>query len=117
MKRMERAYWFSWVLLLVYIPMVLLSSVHVHFEWDENGEPCLECLQHTVHDGHISAVKAHVDCPLCAFQNNVYQAAEDQQPSFNQTPIRLTIESAFPALALGFTTRQNTRAPPFTFCA
>lgn len=97
--------------------MVLLSSVHVHYECEENGEPCLECLQHSVHNGHITAVKAHVDCPLCAFQSNVYQAAEDQQPSFFQTATRLTIESASPALMLGFTTRQNTRAPPFTICA
>ena len=96
--------------------MVLLSSLHVHPECGHNDEPCHQCLEHSVHDGHIMAPKAHVDCPLCAFQSNTYQAAEAPQMQFHPTIIRLTVENAVPALESCIINDQNTRAPPAAFC-
>ena len=117
MKLKDKAYWSSWLLLSVFLPMVLLSSMHVHPEWDSNGEPCHECLEHVVHNGHFTVLKAHVDCPLCAFQGNVYQAADQPQSCFRPIETCLTVESAIPALVEGVFIHQNTRAPPFTSCA
>lgn len=118
MKRLDKAYWSALVLLLVYLPMVVMSSLDFHCEWEDNdGGLCQECLEHTVHDGHITSMKVHMDCPLCAFANNIYQSAEEQQVFFTPTETCLTIEVAVPALESGITIHQNTRAPPFTFCA
>ncbi|MBQ7691696.1 MAG: hypothetical protein IJT30_10980 [Muribaculaceae bacterium] len=116
MKRKDKAYWSAWVLLLVFVPMVLLSSVHFHAALNDSGAACPECLKHAVHKGHLMTHSAHVDCPLCAFQNNVYQAADEQPPTVSPVFTRLTQVCAVPALALGATTNQKNRAPPFTFC-
>lgn len=56
MKRLDKAYWSAWMLLSVFLPMVLLSSLHVHPELLIDNEPCHECIEHTVHNGHIAAV-------------------------------------------------------------
>jgi hypothetical protein len=116
MKRIDKSYWSAWILLLVFVPMVILSSVHVHPEWNENSDICHECIEHAVHNGHFTSLKAHVDCPLCAFQSNIYQAADEQQPSFKPSFTRLTQESVVPALVLGIKIHQRNRAPPFLFC-
>lgn len=116
MKRLDKTYWSALVLLSVYLPMVVMSSLDFHCEWEDNDELCRECLEHIVHNGHITAMKTHQDCPLCAFRNNVYQPAEEQVFFFIPTETCLTIESDYPALTLGYTTHQNTRAPPITSC-
>ena len=115
MKRHDRAYYASWVLLAVFLPMVVLSSLHVHPEAE--GEPCHECIEHTVHNGHITAVKASVDCPLCAFQSDVYQAGQECIPQLDQQIARVEVDCATPSPVLGFTAFMPGRAPPFTFCA
>lgn len=117
MKGFDKTYWSALLLLLVYLPMVVMSSLDFHPEWADIDGPCQECLEHTVHNGHITVTKAHLDCPLCAFQNNVYQESEEQHLYFTRTETCLTIEIAVPALELGVTTHQNTRAPPVTSCA
>ena len=116
MKRIDRSYWSAWVLLLVFVPMVLLSSVHVHAELDGDAGVCSECLAHSVHKGHLTTLNAHVDCPLCALENNVYQAADDQQQPFTAIFTSLAQRGTVPALAPGATTHQRNRAPPFSFC-
>lgn len=117
MKRTDKAYWSAWMLLSVFIPMVILSSLHVHSTLPGDGEPCHECIEHTVHNGHITAVKATVDCPLCAFQSNVYQDAQETEPHYSQHVVRLIMDSAVPAIVIGTVTARLSRAPPFTFCA
>ena len=42
MKRLDKSYWSAWVLLSVFIPMVLLSSLHVHPELITGDMPCHE---------------------------------------------------------------------------
>ena len=44
MKRLDKSYWSAWVLLSVFIPMVLLSSQHVHPELITGDMPCHECI-------------------------------------------------------------------------
>jgi len=118
MRLKGKSYWSGWVLLSVFVPMVLLSSLHVHSEWNYMSETtCHECLAHAVHNGHIDALKAHVDCPLCAFQSNVYQGEENISPSHYQSAVELEEECQVPAIATGDISIKQTRAPPASFCA
>ncbi|MBQ9555914.1 MAG: hypothetical protein IJV05_06795 [Muribaculaceae bacterium] len=117
MKRLDKAYWSAWVLLSVFIPMVLLSSLHVHPELLVDGQPCHECIDHTVHNGHIAAIKASVDCPLCAFQSNAYQPEDEVQIHYSQPCCRVKTYRAVPLTVAGFQSMKQSRAPPFTFCA
>lgn len=58
----------SKVLLAVLLPMLLLSSLHIHsVELSAAGEECTNCVQHQC-GGHI-AQQAHTlhDCVLCQF--------------------------------------------------
>lgn len=118
MKRLDKAYWSAWMLLSVFLPMVLLSSLHVHPELLIDNEPCHECIEHTVHNGHIAAVKATVDCPLCAFQASVYQEGQEEIIThYHQEVISIISDNTSPALVVGSTGLRSSRAPPVTFCA
>ena len=58
----------SWVLLAVFLPMVLLSSLHVHPEAHLEGDDCKECVHHVPHAGHFgSQTLCSFDCVLCQF--------------------------------------------------
>jgi len=77
MKQSRRAYLSAWLLLSVFVPMVLLSSVHVHPELAAAAaHACHDCVEHQVHDGHLDAAHAHIDCFLCHFNSNVYLAGD-----------------------------------------
>jgi len=58
----------AWLLLAVYVPMLILASLHVHSESDAvSAITCDECVQHQCH-GHLvqMSVLSHV-CVLCQF--------------------------------------------------
>ena len=58
----------SWLLLAVFLPMLVFSSLHVHEEHDVTTETaCNDCVHHSCH-GHLTqtASWAH-DCVLCQF--------------------------------------------------
>jgi hypothetical protein len=59
----------SWLLLAVFVPMLVLSSLHVHGDSSSMAETeCADCVHHSCH-GHLTATAswAH-DCVLCQFQ-------------------------------------------------
>ena len=57
----------AWLLLSVFLPMLLLSSLHVHEE-APIGSGCSECVNHIPHHGHLSLNTIHLnDCVLCQF--------------------------------------------------
>ena len=62
---------FAWVMLSVYVPMVLLASLHVHSLNDfSKAIDCEQCQCHTAvhHSGHITASNHHIDeCLSCRF--------------------------------------------------
>lgn len=117
MKRLDKSYWSAWVLLSVFIPMVLLSSLHVHPELFTGDIPCHECIDHTVHNGHITTVKATVDCPLCAFQSSVYDGGKETTLHIYRQVSHVVIECAVPTVTIGIHGITPGRAPPFTSCA
>ena len=117
MKRLDKSYWSAWVLLSVFIPMVLLSSLHVHPELLTDNAPCHECIDHTVHNGHIAAVKASVDCPLCAFQSSIYEGEQETTLHIYRQVTHLAVEYMVASVTVGIHGTTPSRAPPFTFCA
>ena len=61
------------MLLAVYLPMLILSSFHVH-ETAEYGETCTECVHHQCH-GHLSQLSDGMhQCVLCQILTLTYIA-------------------------------------------
>ena len=60
---------FAWILLSVYVPMVLLASLHVHSPNDfSKPVGCDQCHTAVHHSGHITVGKHHIDdCLSCRF--------------------------------------------------
>lgn len=57
----------AWLLLSVFLPVLLCSSLHVHDEVPASGG-CSECVNHIPHQGHLSLDTIHLnDCLLCHF--------------------------------------------------
>ncbi len=60
---------FAWMILSVYVPMVLLASLHVHsFDEYSKAIDCDQCHTAVHHSGHITAGTHHIDeCLSCRF--------------------------------------------------
>jgi len=60
---------FAWVMLMVYVPMVLLASLHVHSPNDFSKVAfCDQCHTAVHHSGHITTSNHHIDeCLSCRF--------------------------------------------------
>lgn len=58
----------SWVLLAIFVPMLIMSSLHIHKESIAQTETeCTDCVHHSCH-GHLiqTTTWAH-ECVLCQF--------------------------------------------------
>ena len=60
---------FAWIMLSVYVPMVLLASLHVHSLNDfSKAVDCDQCHTAVHHSGHITPSIHHIDeCLSCRF--------------------------------------------------
>jgi len=57
----------AWVLLSVFVPMLLLSSLHTHGVSQDMAAACKECIHHP-HHSHFDASSFQVShCVLCQF--------------------------------------------------
>ena len=57
----------AWMLLAVFVPILLLSSIHIHETGDTTTTECNDCVHHSCH-GHLSSVASwDHDCVLCQF--------------------------------------------------
>ena len=58
----------SWLLLAVFLPMLVFSSLHVHEEHSVATEvACADCVHHNCH-GHLTSTSLWThDCVLCLF--------------------------------------------------
>lgn len=64
----------SWVLLAVFLPMLLLSSFHIHETGETVKTECTDCVHHNCH-GHLTQVATWVhDCVLCQFLSLTFVA-------------------------------------------
>lgn len=59
----------SWALLAVFLPMLLVASLHVHPTEHVEAGHCEQCMHHVPHSGHYStlATACFSDCLLCQF--------------------------------------------------
>lgn len=65
----------SILLLATYLPMVMLSSLHVHHDTVDVHDNCLQCA------GHIDNRHHHQhDCPYCNLMNQQYVGQPLSQP-------------------------------------
>lgn len=65
----------SWVLLAVFVPMLIMSSLHIHNPATDYTEDCNECVQHHCH-GHLAQTEHGVHhCLLCQFLTVSFVAA------------------------------------------
>ena len=65
----------SWVMLAVFVPMLILSSIHVHDNTKLFEDNCSECVQHHCH-GHLGELTTTIhSCVLCQFLTLSFVAA------------------------------------------
>jgi Ca2+/H+ antiporter len=67
MNLTKRRQYVSWMLLAVFVPMLLLSSLHIHESSVSAETECTDCVHHNCH-GHLSQTASWADdCVLCHF--------------------------------------------------
>ena len=67
MKQTAKRHIASWMLLAVFLPMLMLSSLHFHEVTQTIETECADCVHHSCH-GHMTATSAWShDCVLCQF--------------------------------------------------
>lgn len=74
-KAAQRRLRISWLLLLVYIPMLIAVTFHHHGEAQRVVPTsfCQDCANHVHHDGHLLVLQHHMhDCVLCQLQHADY---------------------------------------------
>lgn len=65
---------YSWVLLAVFVPMLIMSSVHVHKSTNNLTDDCNECVHHNCH-GHLVQINTSTHaCVLCQFLSLTFTA-------------------------------------------
>ena len=101
----------SWTLLVAYMPLVVLSSLHVHHETVDMHDDCMQCV------GHIEEQHNHqCDCQYCHVLSQSYLGQADGQ-TVVLLPVteRLTLMACEPAVQLHYGV-SLLRAPPATMC-
>ncbi|MGX8683456.1 MAG: hypothetical protein ACSW77_06545 [Bacteroidales bacterium] len=75
MKLTKKRHIASWLLLAVFVPMLLLSSVHIHEAGGVIQIECADCVHHSC-QGHLTAMATWGDdCVLCQFLSLTMLAA------------------------------------------
>ncbi|MBP5546633.1 MAG: hypothetical protein J6X59_05075 [Bacteroidales bacterium] len=72
----------SWILLVAYLPLVVMSSLHVHHETVDTKDVCSHCAGHIEDQHHHES-----NCQYCHFLNLSYLGQQTGQ----STPIFITI--------------------------
>ena len=106
----------SWLLLAVFVPMLMLSSLHVHEISEAVGVECVECVTHTPHAGHFSGSTLHVDtCVLCQFLAISFLAAAMLAVLPFQRLIAYLSTTSVHRVTPDVCGLNSVRAPPFMF--
>lgn len=104
----------AWVLLSVFLPTMLVLSLHYHTYSPQNTEICSECVQHKAHAGHISIQHQGIgDCPICQLHGMSYV-----KPAINTVGALSTVVTCVALASIEKTAYApawvvNLRAPPY----
>lgn len=108
----------AWLLLLVYVPIMVAVSLHVHPYGYDGGtlyDGCVQCAHHVHHDGHLNAYSGNThDCVLCQFASLPFIAATAVVVSVVMPACHIAFAEGNPVLNLGVCNTNSTRAPPFS---
>lgn len=75
MNVLKKRHLAAWLLLAVYVPMLILSSMHVHGNVATGELACDECVQHQCH-GHLMQFSGDFhQCVICQILTLSYVAA------------------------------------------
>ena len=110
----RRQQFYAWVMLLVYLPMVLLSSVHVHpLQELSDSVDCYQCHTGLHHSGHITVDSPHHDeCLSCRFLGTQVVVPEQQDLDHdNQHAVKVEF-CQVPESFSRSVTQPSLRAPP-----
>ena len=102
----------SWVLLAVYLPMLLVSSLHIHGEAEAHETACAECVQHQCH-GHLSQLSDGMhQCVLCQILTLTYVVSAAGVLLCYQPQRKVTYARQRQTPCLTYTGFISLRAPP-----
>ena len=104
----------AWMLLSVFVPMLLLSSLHVHQAADVPAAAgCADCANHIAHGGHFSLQTIHAaSCVLCQFASLPFVAATVLLLAFVGTLHRTQFVTRIAPCQAGVSLLHQPRAPP-----
>lgn len=100
---------YAWLLLLVFVPALVATSLHIHEGTAEVD--CELCLHHVRHAGHLEAYHA-VDCPLCQFAGLPYIAAAVMAIAVAVRALHAVYADSDGFPCVGVCGIKSTRAPP-----
>ena len=104
---------YAWILLAVFVPMLILSSLHVHHGSMTAEEECAECLHHHC-NGHITQGADTIHhCVLCQFLSITFCAAAIAAVLFYCHTAKTTYARQQCNLCLACRGFISLRAPPF----
>ena len=113
MKKAERRrILISRILLAVFVPMLLLSALHIHTEETSADDSCIECMHHVRHSHLTSGNFCIGQCVLCQFQTLPFIIAALTTICITlmvRQEVRSTTHIFFPVSAIN---QQKLRAPP-----
>ena len=107
----------AWILLCVYVPMVLLASLHVHTLNESVVVDCHDCHTAVHHSGHFTPSQHHHDdCLSCRFLTTLVDIPKDVVCfHVKQSVSKIDFYTAT-APVVAMVAHPSLRAPPFILC-
>lgn len=104
------------LLLSVFVPMLLLASLHHHGALTDVENTCVQCEHHQPHDGHMSSqsVSLH-DCVLCQFTTLPFLRVSDVTVAVVSHVKAVAVVSLSQEVVVGAVSAHAGRAPPYRF--
>lgn len=108
---------FAWILLCVYVPMVLLASLHVHTLNESVVVDCHDCHTAVHHSGHFTPSQHHHDdCLSCRFLTTLVDIPKDVVGFLVKQSVNKIDFYTATAPVVAMVAHPSLRAPPFILC-
>jgi len=109
----------AWLLLLVFVPTMVMVSLHRHCEdISSTMVECEQCVHHVHHSGHFGVQQASIhDCLVCQFASLPFLFASTVAVGTMATLTNILRHADTPWLRRGVWDALSARAPPANFPA